>query len=60
MRGIGSDLQLVTTCRHLSQRGVPYLNLGGSELKSLDSFKVKYQPVKSIDLCTAQVRYYPD
>lgn len=56
VRGL-SDYQTVTTCRVLKERGVDYLNMGGSEIASLDAFKAKYQPVKSLNLLSANVSY---
>ncbi|MCB1531337.1 MAG: hypothetical protein KDJ35_00560 [Alphaproteobacteria bacterium] len=52
-----SDYQTVRVCQHLSDRGVKYLNRGGSEKQSLDAFKAKYQPVESINLLSADVLY---
>ncbi|MFJ5828302.1 phosphatidylglycerol lysyltransferase domain-containing protein [Streptomyces sp. NPDC093089] len=52
-----SDFQLVNSCRHLAENGYSLLNMGGSELESLDSFKSKYGPAQSIDLLSAKVTY---
>lgn len=41
------DFQLVTTCRYLQELGIQLLNIGGSELETLDIFKKKYMPVIS-------------
>ena len=43
-----SDFQLVTSCRQLFSEGIKRLNLGGSELESLDAFKAKFCPAESI------------
>ena len=55
-----SDYQMFAVCCHLHSRGVRFLNLGGSELGSLDAFKAKYQPVKTIKVGTAEVEYCSD
>lgn len=52
-----SDFQLVSSCRHLVEQGVDHLNMGGSELESLDAFKAKFQPIKSISILSAVVSY---
>ncbi len=52
-----SDFQIVSTCRNLHEKGVRYLNTGGSELKSLDAFKAKYNPVVSEKILSADVFY---
>lgn len=54
-----SDFQIVMSCTRLAEQDVRYLNLGGSEKKSLDQFKQKYQPVKTLPLVSAQVIYEP-
>jgi hypothetical protein len=43
-----SDFQMVNTCRHLQKAGIKSLNLGGSETASLDKYKKKFCPTKSI------------
>lgn len=52
-----SDFQLVTSCKYLQEKGIDYVNMGGSELESLDAFKRKYLPVKSISIFSAK---FPD
>lgn len=52
-----SDYQIVTMCRLLNEKGVKYLNVGGSENESLNQFKLKFQPVKSVDLLSVDVVY---
>ncbi|MGB0720706.1 MAG: hypothetical protein ACPGRX_09535, partial [Bdellovibrionales bacterium] len=43
-----SDFQLVNTCKVLRDNGIAFLNTGGSEIETLDSFKSKYQPAQSV------------
>lgn len=52
-----SDFQIVTSCKKLHEKGIARLNLGGSEIESLDRFKAKYQPVRSLPLFSADVIY---
>ncbi|MCB1531338.1 MAG: DUF2156 domain-containing protein [Alphaproteobacteria bacterium] len=52
-----SDYQMVSVCQDLNKRGIRYLNIGGSEIKSLDDFKIKYQPAESVELLSADVLY---
>lgn len=52
-----SDFQLVTSCRHLAEKGFTALNMGGSELASLDAFKAKYDPRETIDLYSAKLSH---
>jgi len=52
-----SDFQIVETCRHLNMQGIKYLNVGGSETESLDAYKRKFKPCKSIQLYSAKVNY---
>ena len=53
-----SDFQVVSTCRHLYDEGIKYINMGGSELESLDAFKAKFQPAKTIEIFSADVIYH--
>lgn len=55
VRGM-SEFQIITACRILSDRGVKYFNLGGSETASLDEHKRKYRPVQSVSLCSYKIR----
>jgi len=50
-----SDFQLVTTCKHLCAEGILRLNLGGSELESLDAFKAKFCPAETLQVFSAIV-----
>jgi hypothetical protein len=43
-----ADFQVVTMARCLAASGIGYLNLGGSELLSLDKFKRKFKPAISL------------
>jgi len=52
-----SDFQLVSACKTLRDQGVQYLNMGGSELETLDAFKAKYQPVQTLKVLSAEVVY---
>lgn len=52
-----ADYQTVTTCRTLNDQGIRYLNRGGSETRNLDGFKVKFKPVKTLDIFSADVIY---
>ena len=52
-----SDLQIVSICRQLHDEDVAYLNLGGSELESLDRFKAKFSPIVTIPALSALVVY---
>jgi hypothetical protein len=54
-----ADYQIVATCRAMSAKGVIALNFGGSETESLDLFKRKFMPVKSLELLSADVLYAP-
>jgi len=45
-----SDFIIKTTAESLYCKGIRYLNLGGSETKSLDNFKNKFLPAYSLDL----------
>ena len=56
VRGL-SDFQVVSVCRMLKEEGIKYMNFGGSERESLDDFKAKFKPVKTIDLLSAEVIY---
>jgi len=48
---------MVSVCKRLQEEGVKYINCGGSETLGLNSFKGKFQPVKSIQLFSANVSY---
>ncbi len=50
-----SEYQLVMTCRLLHEKGIQFLNRGGSERVGLHNFKQKFAPVKTIDLVSALV-----
>jgi hypothetical protein len=52
-----SDFQIVTLCRLLKEKGVKYLNVGGSETESLDLYKRKFHPVESIPMMSIDVDY---
>ena len=52
-----SDYQVVSSCQDLHARGVKYLNKGGSETPSLDAFKAKFMPARSLDILSAEVVY---
>lgn len=56
VRGL-SEFQTVSVCQKLNDQGVGHLNRGGSELQSLDSFKTKFQPVKTLNAMSADVKY---
>lgn len=47
-----SEFLIFKSCETLSKQGIKFLNLGGSEGEGLDSFKRKFRPVASIDLCS--------
>lgn len=47
-----SDFQMVATCRYLQKLGIQFLNVGGSEMDTLDTFKKKYKPVLSHEVFT--------
>ena len=55
-----SDFQLVTTCQRLQDHGVNFANMGGSEIESLDAFKRKFMPARSIPLLSADIIYNDD
>jgi len=50
-----SDYTVVSVCDVLSRRGIDLLNLGGSEISSLDFFKCKFRPVINIDLLSVDI-----
>jgi hypothetical protein len=52
-----SEFQTVTACRMLNEKGIKRYNLGGSETKSLDKFKLKFHPVDSIQLFSCDVEF---
>ena len=52
-----SDYQMVALCRDLDERGIRYVNVGGSETRSLDAFKAKYQPEETLKILSADVMY---
>lgn len=54
-----SEFQKVTACKILAEKGIKYFNLGGSETKTLDDFKMKFQPCESVDIYTYDVDYVP-
>ena len=53
-RGLADYVMHQTAIRRLST-GIDYMNIGGSELASLDSFKNKFVPIQSINLCSADI-----
>ena len=52
-----SDYQMVALCRDLDERDIRYVNVGGSETRSLDAFKAKYQPEETLKILSADVMY---
>jgi hypothetical protein len=50
-----SDYQVWRSCQHLAASGYGAMNMGGSEISSLDSFKEKFIPLESIPLLTVEV-----
>lgn len=52
-----AEFQVVSTCRALAAEGVAYLNRGGSETETLDQFKRKFNPVRSLAVHSAEVVY---
>lgn len=52
-----SDFQIVTLSQILNDRGVRFLNVGGSETESLDHYKCKFMPEISVQLHSAKVLY---
>ena len=52
-----ADFQVVATCRAMSAAGIALMNFGGSETESLDQYKRKFMPCKSLDLHSAEVGY---
>lgn len=52
-----ADYQMITACQTLNERGIRYLNTGGSELKSLDAYKAKFQPASSFKIHSIDVIY---
>lgn len=56
IRGL-ADFQIVNACRKLHGNDIKYMNLGGSEVESLDAFKTKFTPVKSVRILSADVVY---
>jgi hypothetical protein len=55
-----SELALVSVAQRVSQEGVHFLNLGGSETESLDRYKKKFAPTHSVDLHTLQAITFND
>lgn len=51
-----SDYAIKTTADRLFQEGVSLMNLGGSESPELDYFKMKFDPVSSINIYSLEVR----
>ncbi len=58
IRGM-SEYQMVLTCRILYDKGIQYLNRGGSERAGLDQFKKKFSPIESLSLYSADIDYKP-
>lgn len=52
-----SEFMVVETCRHLRESGIERINFGGSENEGLDTFKRKFQPAESLQLCSADIVY---
>jgi len=51
-----ADFVMVYICGYLSDKGIDFLNLGGSEIPSLDFFKSKFRPTTSIDLMSIDIK----
>ncbi|AEP10257.1 hypothetical protein MICA_1948 [Micavibrio aeruginosavorus ARL-13] len=54
-----ADFQVVETCRAMAADHIAWMNFGGSETETLDKFKRKFMPVKSITIHSAEVHYEP-
>lgn len=52
-----ADFQIVETCKAMAADGILRMNFGGSETETLDLFKRKFVPEKSLDLRSAEVFY---
>lgn len=52
-----AEFQLVEVSKRLSQRGIGRLNLGGSETRGLDQFKLKFCPSETIELVSGSVMF---
>lgn len=52
-----SEFQVVSACRILDEEGVAYLNLGGSENAELNTHKLKFQPVHSIEINSYEIEF---
>lgn len=52
-----SSYQIITMCERLAEKGIKYVNLGGSETPELDRFKLKFRPVDSLDLNSYDVEF---
>ena len=52
-----ADYQVVATCRALGSTGTKSLNFGGSETESLDLFKRKFLPHKTVTVYSAEPCY---
>lgn len=59
IRGL-SEFSMVKCCETLRDEGIRFLNLGGSETESLDSYKKKFDPAFSIDLCSIDIKINDD
>ena len=55
-----AEFTIVSVCEALQDKGIDFLNLGGSETQSLDFFKNKFRPVTSIDLCSIEIKLGPE
>jgi hypothetical protein len=51
-----SEFLMVECCKTIRDSGIQFVNLGGSESKGLDTFKKKFHPVISIDLCSIEIQ----
>jgi len=52
-----SEFQMVTACKMLADQGIKKYNLGGSETKALDDYKLKFHPIDSISMFTCDVEF---
>lgn len=50
-----SEFQTVAACRILSEQGIKFYNLGGSETAELDRHKLEYRPIKSIEMASYSI-----
>ncbi len=50
-----AEYQMITACKILSEQGVRYYNMGGSETEGLDTHKKEYRPEFSIPLSSYEI-----